>query len=105
EIEARNTADNMAYQAEKVMREQGDKIPADIKEEVQGKIAAVRSALQGQDVDHLRRTVEELTQSLQKVGQAVYQQQSGPQPPPGGGPPPPGGKPGEGTVEGDFREV
>jgi molecular chaperone DnaK len=113
EIEARNTADNLIYQAEKVMREHGDKVPADLKQQIEGKIAAVRSAMQGQDTAYIRRTVQDLTETLQKVGASVYQQQPG-APPPGGQAPPgtgaegqgPGkGKPDEGTVEGEFREV
>jgi molecular chaperone DnaK len=113
EIEARNTADNLVYQAEKVMREHGDKVPADLKQQIEGKIAAVRSALQGQDAANIRRTVQELTETMQKIGASVYQQQPG-APPPGGqappgaggeGPGPGKGKPDEGTVEGEFREV
>ena len=77
-----------------------------IKEQVEGKIAAVRSALQGQDTEYLRRTVQELNEVMQKIGASVYQQTGAP---PGGEPPPgeqaPGGKPDEGTVEGEFREV
>jgi molecular chaperone DnaK len=97
EVETRNTADNLAYTAEKMLREQGDKVPADLKQQVEGKIAAVRSALQGQDVSYIQRTMQELSEAMQKVGMAVYQQ---------AGPPPPGGEgPGEETVEGEFHEV
>ena len=103
EVEARNVADTAAYQAEKMLRDLGDKVPADIKTEVEGKIAAVRSALQGQDVQYIRRATEELNQSLQKIGQYMYGQQGGQTPPSGEQP---GGKgPDEGTVEGEFREV
>ncbi len=102
EAETRNTADTMVYTAEKALREQGDKVPPDLKQQVEGKIAAVRSALQGQDIAYLHRTVQELSEVLQQVGAAVYQQ-AGPPPPEGEGPP--GGEPGEGTVEGEFREV
>jgi len=110
EIEARNTADNLVYQAEKVMREHGDKIPADLKQQIEGKIAAVRSAMQGQDTAYIRRTVQELTETMQKIGASVYQQPGAPPPggqaPPGaGGEGPAKGKPDEGTVEGEFREV
>lgn len=116
EVEARNTADTMAYTAERTLREQGDKIPADIKVEVEGKIAAVRSALSGQDAEQMKRAAGELSQAMQKMGQAVYQQAGagagagpGAGPGPGGAPPPPGGGgPGKGdagTVEGEFREV
>ena len=106
EIEARNAADNMAYTAEKTLRDNKDKVPAPLNQEVEEKVKAVRSALQGTDVEVLRKVTQELNESLQKVGAAVYQQQQPPQPPPGGEPPP-GGKAGgeEGTVEGEFREV
>ncbi len=108
EIEARNAADNMAYTAEKTLRDNKDKVPAPLNQEVEEKIKAVRSALQGTDVEVLRKVTQELNESLQKVGSAVYQQQQQqPPPPPPGGEPPPGGKAGgeEGTVEGEFREV
>ena len=112
EIETRNMADNLAYTAEKTLREQKDKIPADLNQEVEGKIAAVRSALQGTDIENLKRATQELSEAMQKIGAAVY----GQQPPPSGGEAPPEGEapeggetpPGkedEGTVEGEFREV
>jgi molecular chaperone DnaK len=110
EIEVRNTADSLVYTTEKTLRDHGDKIPADVKQEIDVKTAAVKSALQGQDVDAIRNATQELTQVMQKVGASVYQQP--------GQPPPSGEKPGgegegdgggeegeEGTVEGEFREV
>jgi len=108
EVESRNTADALVYTAERTLREQGDKIPADLRQEVEGKIAALRSALQGTDISYVRNTVEELSQAMQKIGAAVYGQAGAPPPPgeaPGGEAPggPPGGE--EGTVEGEFREV
>ncbi len=107
EVETRNMADNLAYTAERTLREQGDKVPADLKEEVDGKIAAVKSALSGSDIEQLKRASQELSEALQKVGAAVYQQAGAPPPPPGGeeagGEEP--GKGDEGTVEGEFREV
>jgi len=108
EVEVRNAADTLAYTAEKTMREQKDKIPSDLNQEIEGKVAAVRSALQGTDVDSIRRATQELSDTMQKVGSAVYGQQpppEGEQPPPPGGEPPPGGGGEEGTVEGEFREV
>jgi len=111
DIETRNQADTLAYQADKTLRDYGDKIPADIKEEISGKTAAVRSALQGQDVAYIRRTMQDLSYAMQKIGSAVYGQPGGPGGPggPGAGGPPPGGepprRPEEGTVEGEYREV
>ncbi|HEY56352.1 MAG TPA: molecular chaperone DnaK [Dehalococcoidia bacterium] len=110
EIEARNIADTLAYTAEKTLREHKDKIPADLNKETEDKIAALRSALQGSDIETIRQATQELNDTMQKIGSAVYQQQ----PPPGAEPPPPpeggetppdkeGGE--EGTVEGEFREV
>jgi len=112
EIEARNQADNLAYMAEKTMREQGDKVPDDLKQEVDSKVEAVKSALQGSDIEQINRTAQELSETMQKVGTAVYQQ-AGTPPPPGGGDMggdmggEGGGEEGgeEGTVEGEFREV
>ncbi len=102
DVETYNAADTLAYTAEKTLREQKDKIPSDLNQEVENKVAAVRSALQGTDTEAIRRATQELNESLQKVGAAIYQQQ---QPPPGSEPPP--GKEGgdEGTVEGEFHEV
>ena len=113
EVEARNNADTLAYTAEKTLREQKDKIPADLNQEVEAKVAAVRSALQGADTNTIQQAAKELSEVIQKVGAAVYQQQ---QPPPSGEEPPPEGEAppepeegeggeGEGTVEGEFREV
>ncbi len=112
EVETRNTADTLAYTTEKTLREQKDKIPSDLNQEIEGKIAAVRSALQGTDIDSIRQASQELSDTMQKLGSAIYGQQ---QPPPGGEAPgeappgeePPPGKEGgeEGTVEGEFREV
>jgi molecular chaperone DnaK len=111
EVEARNMADTLVYTAEKTLREQGDKVPSNLRSEVDSKIAAVKSALPGGDVQQLKRTTQELSDAMQKVGAAVYQQAGGgpgagapPPPPPGGGEEGPGKKD-EGTVEGEFREV
>jgi molecular chaperone DnaK len=101
EIEVRNSADSLAYTAEKTLRDNGDKVPADLKAEVEGKIEAVRTALQGTDIEAVRRATDDLNVSMQKIGQAVYGSQEGPE----------GETPGaqdeapEGTVEGEFREV
>ncbi len=102
EIEARNLADTLAYTAEKTLREQKEKIPADLNQEVEGKIKAVKDALQGTDTEAIRKATQELNEAMQKIGAAIYKEQ----PPPGETPPPPekGGEE-EGTVEGEFKEV
>ncbi len=118
EAEVRNTADTLVYTSEKMLRDNKDKIPAELNSEVEGKIAALRSAIQANNIQNMKTATEDLNASLQKIGQAVYQQgqQQPPPPPPGEQPPPPppgeqppppppGNQGGEGTVEGEFREV
>ena len=103
-VETRNMADSAAYNAEKLLREQGENVPADLKEELESKIALLREALQAEDMALVSQRLQELQTSLQKVGTAVYSQQGGGSaPPPGedGGP----DVPPEGTVEGEYREV
>jgi molecular chaperone DnaK len=100
EVEVRNSADSLAYTAEKTLRDYGDKIPDDVKKDIDGKIASVKSALQGKDVNAIRNAMQELSQALQKAGASAYQK---PEQPPPGGEEPGGGD--EGTVEGEFREV
>jgi len=105
EIETKNMADNLAYNAEKMLREQGNKVPGDLRSEVEDKIAQVRSALQGSDVTQVKRATDELQASLQKIGAAVYGQAGAAA---GSGASNPGQTSGESpddTVEGEFREV
>ena len=101
--EARNAADTMIYQAEKVLREQGDKVPADVRSEVENKISGLKGILDTGSTEELRRKTQDLSLSLQKIGAAMYGQQP-PPPPPGGET---GGAPGgdEDVVEGEFREA
>jgi molecular chaperone DnaK len=113
EAETRNTSDNLAYQAEKTVRDNKDKIPEDIATEINTKTEALRTAITANDVARMKTASEELSTALQKAGSHVYGQGGQQQPPPPGGEqpgpegeqPPPGGKPDEGTVEGEFREV
>jgi molecular chaperone DnaK len=109
EVETKNTADTMAYTAEKTLKEQGSKIAADLKQKAEEKIKSVRDAINANNINDIKRTMQELSDILQQIGAAIYQQGQGQQQGPDGGapPPPPGGdKPSDdGTVEGEFREV
>ena len=104
EVEVRNTADNMAYMADKTLRENKDKVPAELNGEIEAKIAAVRETLKGGNVEAVKLASQELNDSMQKVGKEAYKQQQQ-QPPPPGNQPPPGGKKDDGTVDGEFHEV
>ncbi|HAL61559.1 MAG TPA: molecular chaperone DnaK, partial [Chloroflexi bacterium] len=82
EIEARNYADSVAYTAEKTLRDLGDKVPSDVRSEVETKVKEVREAMQGKDIPLIRRKTEELGQVLQKIGARMYEAAGGPTPPP-----------------------
>ena len=107
EVEVRNTADNMAYMAEKTLRDNKDKVPADLNGEIEGKVAAVREAMKGSNIDAIKQSSQTLNEAMQKVGTEINKQQhqQQPPPPPGSQPPPPGGKKEDGTVDGEFHEV
>jgi len=74
EVELRNQADHMIHQAEKVMKDNADKIPADVKAEVEGKLEALKSAAKGSDTKALQTQMDEFNESLQKIGTHIYQQ-------------------------------
>jgi molecular chaperone DnaK len=103
EVEARNQADSAVFQVEKFIADTPN-LSADAKSQLEGKIAAVRSAMQGSDPAQMRSTSDELMQAWQTVGtqmhQATQQPGDGQTPPP---PPPPGGE--DDVVEGEFREA
>jgi molecular chaperone DnaK len=107
EVETRNQADQMLYQAEKVLQEHEGRIPADIKSEVEAKMEAVRTAAKGSDVGALKRAMDDFNESLQKVGQHIYQGAGAA----AGGGGETGGSPheqesgGDDVVDADYREV
>ncbi|MCL5996930.1 MAG: molecular chaperone DnaK [Chloroflexi bacterium] len=76
-VEARNEADNASYQAEKFIKDNGDKIPADKKTDLQSKIATVRSLLDSEDPAAIRRATDELKTAFSAVGAGMYQQAEG----------------------------
>ncbi len=104
QAETRNAADSLVYTAEKTLREHGDKIPADVKSDIEAKTEALRTALKGQDVGPIKSAMQELTDSMQKAGSAIYSQPGagggGQEGPSGGSEQPP-----DDTVEGEFREI
>ncbi len=72
EINTKNHADNLAYQTEKNLNEMGDRVPAELKAEAEGKIAAIRSALQSGTTDQIKSAMQELEAIMQQIGSAVY---------------------------------
>ena len=104
EIELRNRADSLAYQAERTLRETGDKVSANVRTEVEERVKAVRDALSGTDISRIRTAADDLERSMQRIGQDVYGQ-AGDSAGSGGtqGRYTPGSD--SGTVEGEYREV
>jgi len=110
QIETRNNADTLSYTAEKTLRDMGDKVPADVKTEVEAKVAEVKSELEKETIDvaRLKELTETLSLSLQKIGEAAYQAAEGDgQGIPGEAPDQGQGESGEDgdVVEGEFEEV
>jgi molecular chaperone DnaK len=108
EVEARNQADSLVYQAEKQLQENGDKIDPAVRAEVESKIEPVKQAIKDNDVERMRSTSQELATAMQKIGEAVYRQAqgagTGAQSATGTDGKP--GKPSDGdVVDADFKEV
>ncbi len=95
-IEARNHADNTAYAAEKALKEFGDKVPANVKSEIEAKVAEVKRVAEGDDVAAMKAATDVLGQAIQKIGASVYEQN-----PTAGG----GTEPGSSSPKDDGPEV
>jgi molecular chaperone DnaK len=104
EIEVRNRADSVAYQAERTLKDVGDKISSGLRSEVEEKIKAVRDALNANDIARVRSASEDLERSMQHIGEEVYRQ-NGASAGAGAGAPGTGSSEEPGTVEGEYREV
>ncbi len=115
-IEARNTADSLAYQTEKTLGELGDKVPASERQNIQDKITALREAVKGDDTGRIKQLTEEVQNAFHAISQQMYAQQQQQQAagPAGGvsgngnghGPDGSDGRDDEGEViEGEFREA
>jgi L1 cell adhesion molecule like protein len=84
-VDTKNSADSMCYQTEKQLKELGEKIPADVQEKVNAKMADLRAAIEADDLEGMKTKQEALQQEVMAMGQAMYQGGDGGAPPPGGG--------------------
>jgi len=75
--EARNQADSLIYSVEKTLRELGDKAPADLRKEVEEKIAKLREKMEGDDIEAIRRASDELTQASYRLAEMLYRTKAG----------------------------
>jgi molecular chaperone DnaK len=105
-IEARNRAETVAHQAERALADAADRVPVDVRSDVESKVRAVRDAVASNDVERMRRTAGELEQVLPRIGEAVYAAAAARTAQPdesGGGRAQPSR--GDDIVDADFREV
>ncbi|GCE25031.1 chaperone protein DnaK [Dictyobacter alpinus] len=107
EIELRNRADSAAYQAERTLKDTEGKISTGLRSTLESKIQAVRDAIQANDTARMKATTEDLEQTLQKVGQEIYDSQNGATAgtAAGNGTGSVRASEDSGTIEGEYREV
>jgi molecular chaperone DnaK len=74
-VEAKNQADSLIFTAEKSLKDAGDKVAEDVKKEVEEKVAALKAVLDSGSKEDLETKTKELSESLQKIGQNMYQNQ------------------------------
>jgi molecular chaperone DnaK len=108
-VEARNHADNLIYQTEKLLRENADKIDSEKKQQIDTKISDLRSKVTSDDVEGIQKLIQEVEELIQQVGASMYQQpggeagEAGPQPASEqGGDSQPGN---DDVVDGEFKSV
>jgi Molecular chaperone len=110
EVELRNQADHMIHQAEKVIKDNEEKIPADVKAEVTTKLESLKTVAKSNDTAALRREMDEFNESLQKIGEHIYAQAGAKSGSGSGGPDGSSAesepkKKDEDVVDADYREV
>ncbi len=86
EIEAKNIAEQMIYTAEKALKDNGDKVPADVKTSVEAKITALKAVKDTGSMEDIKKATTELSTEMSKIGE-VMQKAAGAQTPPKDTPP------------------
>src|SRR5699024_12015409 len=74
EAETRNNAESLVHQTEKVIKDNEDKIPADVRSETESAVAELKTALEGTDTEAIRTASEQVALASQKIGSAIYSQ-------------------------------
>ncbi|MCW7941207.1 molecular chaperone DnaK [Streptomyces hygroscopicus] len=72
--ETRNQAEQLVYQTERLIRENGDRIPGDVRSETEGAVAELKETLKGEDTAQIRQAVDKASAAAQKIGSALYGQ-------------------------------
>ena len=107
EVDIRNGADQMVFQTEKMLKENGDKMPADVKSEAEAKLAELKTAVQSGSIDDIKAKQDALSHVFEKMYQAAAaaQQAAGAQPGPDAGANNQQKPNDDGVVDADFKEV
>ena len=108
EVDIRNGADQMVFQTEKMLKENGDKMPADVKSEAEAKLADLKTAVQSGSIDDIKAKQDALSHVFEKMYQAAaaaQQQAAGAQPGPDTGANGQQKPNDDGVVDADFKEV
>ncbi len=108
EVDIRNGADQMVFQTEKMLKENGDKMPADVKSEAEAKLADLKTAVQSGSIDDIKAKQDALSHVFEKMYQAAaaaQQQAAGAQPGPDAGANNQQKPNDDGVVDADFKEV
>ena len=107
EVDIRNGADQMVFQTEKMLKENGDKMPADVKSEAEAKLAELKTAVQSGSIDDIKAKQDALSHVFEKMYQAAAaaQQAAGAQPGPDAGANDQQKPNDDGVVDADFKEV
>lgn len=74
EVEAKNNADHMIYQTEKLLKESGDKLQPSDKSEIESKVSALKSAIESNNTDNIKKSTDELQASWSKASETLYKQ-------------------------------
>jgi molecular chaperone DnaK len=95
-VELRNQADQMLHQADRVVQENAERIPPELRSEIDARKEAVNAASRSGDANALRRAMDEFNETLQKIGQTIYQEAGAPRGQQGGD---------DDVVDAEYREV
>ncbi len=106
-VEAKNTADSLAYTTEKTLKEHGDKVDSMTRASIENALADLKESLKSDDAELIRKKMEALTTASHKLAEVIYSSAAqgtagaaGPQPDPGGS-----SKQAEDVVDAEFEEV
>jgi molecular chaperone DnaK len=104
-VDAKNQGESLAHDAEKALKEYGDKVAESDRSAIESAVASLRTALQGEDVEAIKARTNDLMQAQMKLGEAMYKAQAASGAPGDGGGAGEGGQAKDDVIDAEFREV